>query len=70
MGDTQTINSSELGNQLGKLIDDALQGRSTVIQRHGRPVAVIVSISMHEEYLALKAAQEGNTQSSTKVVAE
>ncbi len=54
----RTINSSDLGNQLGKLIDETLQGYSTVVQRYGRPVAVVIPVELHEEYLALKAARE------------
>ena len=70
MSSTQTINSSEVGNQLGKLIEDALQGQTTVIQRYGRSVAVILPIGLHEEYLALKAALAGEPQGDMRAVAE
>ncbi len=60
MGKTRTINSSDVGNQIGKLIDETLQGHLTIIQRYGRAVAVIVPVSVHEEYLAMKAEHEAD----------
>lgn len=67
---TQTINSSEVGNQLGKLIDDALQGQTTGIQRYGRSVAVIIPVGINAEYLAVKAALAGETQGDGPAIAE
>ena len=44
--------AEEARNQLPDLLDAAENGRSTIITRHGRPVAAIVPID------ALKPAQE------------
>jgi prevent-host-death family protein len=39
--------AEEARNQLPQLIDAAEQGRSTIITRHGRPVAALVPIEAH-----------------------
>ena len=39
--------AEEARNQLPDLLDSAEQGRSTIITRHGRPVAALVPIGAH-----------------------
>jgi prevent-host-death family protein len=40
--------AEEARNQLPDLLDEAEQGRSTIITRHGKPVAALVPISAYE----------------------
>ena len=39
--------AEEARNQLPELLDAAEKGRSTIITRHGRPVAALVPIEAH-----------------------
>jgi prevent-host-death family protein len=39
--------AKEARNQLSNLLDAAARGRSTIITRHGRPVAALVPIAEH-----------------------
>jgi prevent-host-death family protein len=41
--------AEEARKQLPALLDDAEKGRSTIITRHGRPVAVLVPIEEYEK---------------------
>src|SRR3954454_13222200 len=43
----QRKGAEEARNQLPDLLDAAEQGRSTIITRHGRPVAALVSIEAY-----------------------
>jgi len=45
MDSTQHKGAEEARNQLPDLLDAAEQGRSTIITRHGRPVAALVPIA-------------------------
>lgn len=49
--DTQTLNSSELRNRFGQMLDDALRGRATIVERFGRPAGVFVPVEVYEAYL-------------------
>ncbi len=40
--------AEEARNQLPDLLDAAEKGRSTIITRHGRPVAALIPIADHE----------------------
>jgi len=44
MSEIRRKGSEEARNQLPDLLDAAEQGRSTIITRHGRPVAALVPI--------------------------
>lgn len=44
MSDVQRKGSEEARNQLPDLLEAAERGKSTIITRHGRPVAVLVPI--------------------------
>ena len=44
MGATRRKGAEEARNQLPELLDAAAQGQSTVITRHGQPVAALVPI--------------------------
>jgi len=52
--DTQRKGAEEARNQLPDLLDAAEKGQSTVITRHGKPVAALVPIS---EYQGIKPQQ-------------
>ena len=43
----QRKDAEEARNQLPDLLDAAEKGRSTIITRHGRPVAALVPIETH-----------------------
>jgi prevent-host-death family protein len=47
MSRTQRKGAEEARNQLPDLLDAAKKGRSTIITRHGRPVAALVPIAEH-----------------------
>lgn len=47
--DTQRKGAEEARNQLPDLLNDAERGRSTVITRHGKPVAALVPIKDFKE---------------------
>lgn len=47
MGDPERKGAEEVRNQLPALLEAAERGRSTVITRHGRPVATLVPISAY-----------------------
>ena len=51
--DTQVMNSSELRNRFGRMIDDAMRGRTTIVERFGRPAGAFVPIEVYERYLDL-----------------
>ncbi len=40
--------AEEARNQLPHLIEEAAKGRSTIITKHGRPVAALVSIDAYD----------------------
>lgn len=40
--------AKEARNQFGELLDAAEQGRSTIITRHGRPVAALIPIAVYD----------------------
>lgn len=54
----QVMNSSELRNRFGRIIDDALRGRTTIVERFGRPAAAFVPIEVYERYLAMVEREE------------
>jgi hypothetical protein len=58
----QVLNSSELRNQFGRILDDALRGRTTIVERFGRPAGAFVPMDLYERYLALLAAQDEATE--------
>ena len=45
MSTTQRKGSEEARKRLPELLDDAEQGRSTIITRHGRPVAALIPVA-------------------------
>lgn len=47
--DAQRKGAEEARNQLPGLLDDAERGKSTVITRHGKPVAALVPIKEFKE---------------------
>jgi prevent-host-death family protein len=47
--DAQRKGAEEARNRLPDLLDDAEQGKSTVITRHGKPVAALVPIKDFKE---------------------
>lgn len=65
MGKTQSRGAEEARNQLPDLLDAAEKGHSTVITRHGRPVAALVpigtfdSIAHQKSILPLKGSGRG-----------
>ena len=44
MGRTESKGAEETRNQLPDLLEAAQQGRSTIVTKHGRPIAAIVPI--------------------------
>jgi prevent-host-death family protein len=54
MGSYQTLDSSKLKNQFGDMIDKALKGQATVIERYGRKSVAVISYDDFEEYQKLK----------------
>ena len=52
MGRTGRKGAEEARNQLPDLLDAAQQGRSTIITKHGRPVAALVPV---DEYVSKNA---------------
>jgi prevent-host-death family protein len=46
---TQRRGAEEARNQLPDLLDAAEKGRSTIITRHGKPVAALVPIETYED---------------------
>lgn len=40
--DVYIVGSTKLRNRVGQMLDDALQGHTTIIERHGRRVARVV----------------------------
>jgi prevent-host-death family protein len=48
MSATQRKGAEEARNQLPELLEAAEKGRSTIITRHGRPVAALMPIDAHE----------------------
>jgi prevent-host-death family protein len=44
---TASKGAEEARNRLPELLDEAEKGRSTVITKHGRPVAVLVPIAVY-----------------------
>ena len=48
MGTTQRKGAEEARNQLPELLDAAEKGRSTIITRHGRPVAALMPLDAGE----------------------
>ena len=49
MSEIERKGAEEARKQLPALLDDAEKGRSTIITRHGRPVAVLVPIEEYEQ---------------------
>ncbi len=49
----KTINSKEAQNNFGALINSAIK-QPVVINKHGKPVAVLISFEEYEEYLKLE----------------
>jgi prevent-host-death family protein len=48
MSETQRKGAEEARNQLPELLEAAERGRSTIITRHGRPVAALIPVGAHE----------------------
>ncbi|WP_425040565.1 type II toxin-antitoxin system Phd/YefM family antitoxin [Primorskyibacter sp. S187A] len=48
----KNISAKDAKNQFGKMIDDA-RLEPVVIQKHGRPVAVVCSVEEYERLIAL-----------------
>ncbi len=40
--ETHVLGSTQLRSRLGRMLDDALAGHSTIIERHGRRIARVV----------------------------
>lgn len=61
----QIMNSSELRNRFGRMIDDALRGQTTIVERFGRPAGAFVPIEVYEKYLEMVARSEGDQESKS-----
>lgn len=61
---SQTVNSSDLRNSFGVILDNALRGKVTVVERYGRPAGAFVPIEIYERYVA---EMKGESESSTDV---
>lgn len=55
----QVMNSSDFRNRYGQILDDALRGRTTIVERFGRPAGAFVPMDVYEKFLALMAHEEG-----------
>lgn len=55
--EVQTLNSSELRNRFGQILDDALRGRTTIVERFGRPAGAFVPMELYEAYLEWSRGQ-------------
>jgi prevent-host-death family protein len=55
MSERQSKGAEEARNQLPDLLDAAEKGQSTVITRHGRPVAALVPIDAFESITPQKS---------------
>ena len=55
----QVMNSSDLRNRFGQILDDALRGRATIVERFGRPAGAFVPMEVYEHYLTLMAHDDG-----------
>jgi prevent-host-death family protein len=53
------IGVREFRLKIGERLDDVLRGVSFTITRQGRPVAVVISVEVFEEYRRLKQAAGG-----------
>jgi prevent-host-death family protein len=49
MDRTQRKGAEEARNQLPELLEAAQQGQSTIITKHGRPVAVLIPVEEFEQ---------------------
>jgi prevent-host-death family protein len=54
MGKEQTVDSSKVKYQFGVILERALKGEVTVVERYGREAAVVMSA---EEYRRLTAGE-------------
>ena len=41
-GEQKVVGSTDLRNRVGRMLDDALAGEGTIIERHGRRIAWVV----------------------------
>jgi prevent-host-death family protein len=46
----KSIRASELPRRLRKVLDDAVKGDSVIVERYGEPVAVLVPVSVYEQW--------------------
>ena len=51
MMEAQVMNSSDLRNSIGMMLDNALRGKITVVERYGRPAGAFVPIELYEQYV-------------------
>lgn len=56
----QVMNSSDFRNRYGQILEDALKGRTTIVERFGRPAGAFVPMEVYERYLTLMAHDEGH----------
>jgi prevent-host-death family protein len=47
------ISSSDLRNNVGKILEDVLRGRATIVERYERPIGVFISFEDYERLQAL-----------------
>lgn len=58
MMEAQVMNSSDLRNSIGMMLDNALRGKVTVVERYGRPAGAFVPIELYEQYVNERSAEE------------
>jgi prevent-host-death family protein len=46
----KSIRASEIPRRLRKVLDDAAKGDSVIVERYGEPVAVLVPVSVYEQW--------------------
>ena len=46
----KSIRASEVPRRLRKVLDDAAKGDSVIVERYGEPVAVLVPVSVYEQW--------------------
>lgn len=63
----ESITSTNVKNQFGRMLEKALQGIPTIIERYNRPIAVLVN---YDEYQRLKRAEADTLNRRSREVKE
>ena len=58
-GRSKVVGSTDLRNRVGRMLDDALAGESTIIERHGRRIAWVMPYRDMEQLQHRMARLEG-----------